>query len=1426
MLSACYRSGRKPGLPFPIVLFTLLLLPGISGILPLPVDAGSGPGSVEGHGWGIRGRDSQETEPGRLLLLSSDGPHAPLSGDSDFHGTIVLHFVGRPAGVDRAGDGTIRVRDLHHSEGPLAHDLHVPYASGWIALPPGSRASITVRVESEEYLDLDGGLRTDEADRIREVLPAGGAYLESGSWVRNQWGVPVGFFPVRVEGRRLIYATSARLEVRYSAPASFRQETRTASGRDPFESLYRAQFLNYTQGLSWRRPGPLSKDRTGLPRGDYFTSTSNPWIMIHVPAVDLYKITGSDLQAAGVDLSSVDPLYLRLFAPSPLPMAEEAGYAASPSWMQEVPITVEDGGDGVFDLSDQIVFFGRGPDGWYDDLGVPETEAERFHRDPYVNAVPFWLTWGGSFEGDPARIPVEDGTSLNEPYAGSVLDRRHIRLSRIWDPRPRTTVSLPGLPPAAWERFWWLALSTNPGDIEQRIQLDLPSPVIDRPVRVRARFWGNSRPGDVRWPDHAIRMRMNGTIITETDRLPDGSRWNGFTNLDIDTTGVWLVDGAQEIGMVPPINPLGFPDNTRTDQIYLAWIETDYTRRLEARNDTLSFFAGGLSGAHTLELGGFSSGDVRVLDATEPFSPRWIRTVVEPDGSGTYKARFASNQDENRPGRYFARGEEVLQAPRILVVPVPREGYLRGRTGAVDMIIVAHADLLAEAEVLAAHRRVHMPGRSSAEVAVVDVQEVMNEFGMGRSDPTAIRNFFEFARDHWTGGDPEAGPIYAVLLGDTHYDLRDFLGRGARVQVPSYEMHYDRALLNFLIYSPQFASDDYFAYLEGPGDRGLDIYLARIPARTPAQAATVVNKIIRYDTSRDPGPWTNRVTLLADDACQGTRTDPLGILHMIQTEALERHLPLDLQRDKIYLYDYGSQCIYDTKPAAADALLRRMNEGTLLVNFTGHGSDEQLADERIFELATIPSLTNRDRLFFLLTASCSVGKFNTYQDGLAEALILYGNGGCVATFTPSAIAFSGGSADINQRFYEAAFRGGDPSAYPSLGEAEAVCKGNLAVPGSLNSRRFALFGDPATRLGFPEREVSLFLSEAHSGRATGDTLRRGVLTDLAGSVLDDRGEPDAAFQGTVHVRIYDSQVIRRTEGWGAGDLDYAITGAPVYRSAAPVVDGEFSVRFLPPDALRTGERGKAQIHVFVEDAMQQGASSLHLHVPEEEAPPSDDREGPRIHVEFYDDPTGLPPRASFIASLEDSSGINVTRLVGSRSVLMQVEEAGEVLAVEDLADQVVFGEDYTQAVLEGRLPVGLAEGGSYELVLKASDNVRNSTTVRKPFTMRGGVAGAKMLGQVFNFPNPASGPTRFFGSIAGEADLDIQLFTLTGRRIWRMDAPLRITPAEFATRGVPWNGRDADGDGLANGVYLYKISVTPAAGGRTETTVGRLVVAR
>jgi hypothetical protein len=41
---------------------------------------------------------------------------------------------------------------------------------------------------------------------------------------------------------------------------------------------------------------------------------------------------------------------------------------------------------------------------------------------------------------------------------------------------------------------------------------------------------------------------------------------------------------------------------------------------------------------------------------------------------------------------------------------------------------------------------------------------------------------------------------------------------------------------------------------------------------------------------------------------------------------------------------------------------------------------------------------------------------------------------------------------------------------------------------------------------------------------------------------------------------------------------------------------------------------------------------------------------------------------------------------------------------------------------------------------------------------------------------------------------------------------------------IPWDGRDRDGDTLANGVYLYKVAVRTVDGTYSSEALGKLAV--
>ena len=94
------------------------------------------------------------------------------------------------------------------------------------------------------------------------------------------------------------------------------------------------------------------------------------------------------------------------------------------------------------------------------------------------------------------------------------------------------------------------------------------------------------------------------------------------------------------------------------------------------------------------------------------------------------------------------------------------------------------------------------------------------------------------------------------------------------------------------------------------------------------------------------------------------------------------------------------------------------------------------------------------------------------------------------------------------------------------------------------------------------------------------------------------------------------------------------------------------------------------------------------------------------------------------------------------------------------------------------------------------------------------------------FPNPlGAGGTRFlFQTNAVRADGRIQIYSVSGRTVATIDIP-----AENLTVGqgviVSWDGRDGVSDELANGVYLYVVSLNTAAG-PLKSEVQRLVIMR
>ncbi len=78
--------------------------------------------------------------------------------------------------------------------------------------------------------------------------------------------------------------------------------------------------------------------------------------------------------------------------------------------------------------------------------------------------------------------------------------------------------------------------------------------------------------------------------------------------------------------------------------------------------------------------------------------------------------------------------------------------------------------------------------------------------------------------------------------------------------------------------------------------------------------------------------------------------------------------------------------------------------------------------------------------------------------------------------------------------------------------------------------------------------------------------------------------------------------------------------------------------------------------------------------------------------------------------------------------------------------------------------------------------------------------------QVYNFPNPFTNKTYFTFKLTQIPDqLKINIYTIAGRLIKRIEK--KSSQLNYDLNKIEWDGRDADGDVIANGTYLYKVII-------------------
>ncbi|SDY48507.1 type IX secretion system sortase PorU [Hymenobacter psychrophilus] len=1157
----------------------------------------------------------------------------------------------------------------------------------------------------------------------------------------------------------------------------------------------------YTYSSASNRPGATrTYARTSV-------LSQGEWFKIGVPTSGIFKLDKATLKSFG--LENFDPTRLRLFG-NAMGTLPQPNSAYRPDDLVENDIQFVGNTNATFDNDEYFLFYARGPHTW-----SREGFSTRFRHqlNPYTDTAYYFLTVGPTAGRRVAPAPAVSGTpgarisTFNDRqfYERDLLNLK--KTGRTWvgeafSGRPEQTFTLPvtDLVPGS------TALITSAVVAASTAATVFQPSVNGQALAAQVVPGFSCSGGSYCYPEAAN---------TNRSVLPYQVPATSPTELKITLSYSSGSDpGAQG---------------------YLDYLEVNARRQLRLNGGQLQFRS-----LDNLLPGAISQFDVAnaaaatIWDVSNPRRPAAVAAA-----NGTFLART----DTVREFVAFTGAE--FPAPRGFGKVASQNLHALNLDGRLELLIVAHPRFLREANKLAAHRSSH----DGLNVQVVNVRQIYNEFGSGGQDVTAIRDLMKMVYDRNTSGRRQ----YLLLFGDASYDykagptndptkLPDWWSSRQPANanqtnqnfVPVYESEesFDLVMGNRpngqgLTYS----SDDYYgllddsegAWLPGSSNELLDVAVGRLPVSTDEQAARVTQKLIDYDSPVGYGKWRNRLTFVADDGDNN--------LFVYYSEQLAN--PLDTlaasrgyNTYKLYLdlFPQVSLAAGERSPVAEKAIDEAFEQGSLLINYIGHGGPKTLAQEQIVTNASILRLKNATRPTFMFTGTCD---FSTYDDpsltSAGEQALIDVQGGAIGLLTTTRVVYADRNQALAVEFFKDFFQRRPDGTMPRIGDVCQTAK-NIAVIGD-NNRNYALLGDPSMRLAYPEQTVALTEIDGKPVTASmPDTLKALQQVTLKGEVRNN-GQLNTAFAGTANVQVFEKKSTVSTLGNevqpDGSDKPQAIQLREniLYDGPASVQGGRFSLQFVVPKDINYSV-GLGKISLYAADPTTRTDAQGQRLVPIGDVAPLTARDtiAPRIRL-FMDNEqfvsgglTGMSP--TLLAVLRDASGINTAGTgIGHDLTLTLDGDASKVL---------VLNSSYTaktDSFQVGRVQYQLKDltPGPHELRLKAWDTWNNSAEQRLEFIAAS--TDKLALQHVLNYPNPFAQSTTFhFDHNRSGQDLDIQvqIFTVAGRLVRTLQGTALGSGSHVAA--LSWDGRDEYQDQLARGVYVYRVTVRTRSASDTGTS--------
>ncbi len=727
----------------------------------------------------------------------------------------------------------------------------------------------------------------------------------------------------------------------------------------------------------------------------------------------------------------------------------------------------------------------------------------------------------------------------------------------------------------------------------------------------------------------------------------------------------------------------------------------------------------------------------------------------------------------------------------------------------VNMVIIIPTSqkLLQQAERLADFHRTH----DNISVRVVPADELYNEFSSGTPDAMAYRRYMKMLYDRATNA--QTMPQSLLLFGDCVWDNRMNTNSCRLLNPDDYLLAYESE--NSFSETDCYVNDGWFTLMDdGEGTDLLrrdkeDLGVGRFPVTNAIDAKTLVDKTINYALNKNGGSWENVLMFMGDDGNNN--------LHMHDVnetaESVSSVYPAyQIKKVMWDAYPRISTATGNTYPEASALIKQQQAQGALIMDYAGHGKEDQISHEAVLRLVDFKNFSNTN-LPLWITASCDIMPYDGVIPTIGEAAMLNSKGGSVAFWGTTRTVYAYYNKAINTAFLKhvLSLTNGKPT---TLGEAQRLAKCELINSSSdltPNKLQYALLGDPALALNLPKLQVNV---ESINGQAVsaGSTIliKGGSIVKVKGSITKE-GNKQTDFNGLITAVVRDTKELvtcKKQDQSADVAFTYYDRLKTLYNGKDSVRNGEFTLTFaVPRDINYTSGTGLMNFSAINEDhsLMAQGYEDR-FNIDGSEVVYNDSI-GPSIYAYLnspsFVDGGKVNSTPYFVAQITDKDGINASGNGIGHDMQLCID--GKLTQTYLLNDnfRYDFG-SYTSGTTGYSLPE-LSEG-PHTLQFRAWDIQNNASTVTLHFNVVKGLA--PDIYSVSASKNPVYNETTFIVShnyMGSNVDVEIEVFDMSGRLLWHHVESGVSSGNAISTN---WNLIVDNGTRLQTGVYLYRVRLS------------------